>query len=329
VRDNRPMERGWERAHPFVGLPAGELERLVAAGLPGARVVSASPLASGLRNTNYRVELDGGRSVVLRLYVAYPAACEREAAVLAAVAGRVPAPKVLHSAPIATPPFALLEWLDGRPLDAVLPEADAAASLELAAACGSALASIHRIRFPEAGFLGPGMRITGAMPAWAPTVLATLAGPVEHRLGPGLSARVRSTVESNAHAVEPIWSEAVLVHADYRPPNLLVERDTAPRPQADRPGRWRLAGILDWEFACAGCRLIDFATFLRDEGSRPPGFGDAFARAYVDAGGSLPDDWPRLTGLVDLLNLLQLLAWADDRAAVELRRLVAASIAYL
>jgi hypothetical protein len=34
-----------------------------------------------------------------------------------------------------------------------------------------------------------------------------------------------------------------------------------------------------------------------------------------------------LTRLVDLLNLLQLLAWADDRAAVELRRLVAATVA--
>jgi hypothetical protein len=34
-----------------------------------------------------------------------------------------------------------------------------------------------------------------------------------------------------------------------------------------------------------------------------------------------------LTRLVDLLNLLQLLAWTDDRAAAELRRLVAETVA--
>ena len=167
------------------------------------------------------------------------------------------------------------------------------------------------------------MRIVRPMPAWDAAILAALTGPPEERLGPELSNGVRSTVDSNAQAVERIWREAVLVHADYKPWNLLVGRAGG---QTARAAKWIVTGILDWEFACAGCRLIDFATFLRDEADRPPGFADAFAAAYVEAGGSLPTDWRRLTRLVDLLNLLQLLAWADDRAAVELRRLVAATV---
>ena len=305
-------------------IPAGELERLVGEAFPGARVLAGQPLTSGLRNTNYRLEIEGRPSpLVLRLYVADAATCSREAAVLAAVSGRIPAPRVLYSAPAARPPYALLEWLEGEPLDGVLRDCDAATAVELARACGAALAAIHETRFPAPGFLGPEMRVVRPMPDWAPTVISTLAGRVEQRLGPELSAAVRATAEANAHAVGPVWSDAVLVHADYKPWNLLVGRVA---DGAEGDATWRVSGILDWEFACAGCRLIDSATFLRDEVTRPAGFADVFASAYVAAGGTLPADWRRLTRLVDLLNLLQLLAWTDDRAAVELRRLVAETV---
>ena len=338
MRDNRLMERSWDRRHPFVELRRAELARLVSRALPGAAVVDARPLTAGLRNTNYRLELAGGATAVLRLYVADPAACGREAAVLAAMAGRVPAPRVLYSDATADPPFALLEWLDGRPLHEVLDGAGAAAALELAAVCGTALARIHSLHFAAPGFLGPELRVVRPMPAWAPTVLETLAGPVEERLGFELAARVRETVESNAGRVEAVWSDAVLVHADYKPWNLLVRRGAAPGSAAGQdaasprasgaapaPGAvaWQLAGILDWEFACAGCPLIDFATFLRDEEGRPAGFGDAFASAYLADGGTLPNDWRRLTRLVDLLNLMQLLQSGDPQTTEDLRRLVA------
>jgi Ser/Thr protein kinase RdoA (MazF antagonist) len=334
------MERGRERAHPFVELSAGELDGFVGRALPGARVVAAFPLRSGLRNTNYRLDFAGGRSAVLRLYVADPEVCAREAAVLAAVAGRLPAPRVLHSDAAAQPPFALLGWLDGQPLDEVLVRADAATAVEIATGCGATLSRIHEIHFPAAGFFGSDLSVIRPMPAWATAVLEALTGRVEGRLGPALSDRVRATVDSNASAVESVWSGAVLVHADFRASNLLVRegadpsdvprlrsgRDAAYRSTESAAGRWRLAGILDWEFACAGCKLIDFSAFLRNDGSRPPGFNDAFAAAYLAAGGALPADWRRLTGLVDLLNLLQLLAWADNLAATELRRLVTETV---
>jgi Ser/Thr protein kinase RdoA (MazF antagonist) len=338
MRHNRLMERGWERAFPFVELSAGQMELLVGRAMPGARVVAAQPLTSGLRNTNYRIELAGGARLLLRLYVADPEACAREAGLLAAMTGRVAVPRLLYSDARATPPFALLEWLEGQALDEVLAGTDEPTARELAAVCGAALAAIHRTRFLAPGFLGPQMRVVAPMPAWAPTVLETLAGRVVERLGPELAGRVRQAVESNAGAVEPVWSEAVLVHADYKPWNLLVrraasteadvdaEREAEREPESAAAVPWQVAGILDWEFACAGCKLIDFATFLRGEAELPAGFGDAFASAYLAAGGSLPPGWRRLTRLVDLLNLMQLLAWADDRAADGLCRLVQKSI---
>ncbi len=317
------MERGWERRHPFLELSAGEIERLVSRALPGLRVVSAAPLTSGLRNTNYRLELAGDTAAVLRLYAADPEACGREAAVLAAIRGLAPVPRVRYFDATAAPPFALLDWLSGVPMHEILDDTDDATTLALAAVCGAALAGVHSIRFSVAGFLGPDMDVVRPMPAWAPVALDTLAGPVENRLGSDLAARLRETVESSADCVAAVWSDAVLVHADYKPWNLLVQR--ADPGSATEP--WRLTGILDWEFACAGCKLIDFATFLRGEADRPPGFADAFATAYLAAGGSLPAEWRRLSRLIDLLNLLQLLEEPDPRRAEDLRRLVAGTLA--
>ncbi len=326
MRDNRPMERGWERRYSFAELSTGQLERLVGLALPGAVVAAARPLTGGLRNTNYRIELVDGPVVVLRLYLADAAACAREAALLAAMAGRVPVPRVFYSDPAAEPPWALTEWLDGSPMHEVLDDVDAATAIELASTCGSALAAIHELRFPEPGFLGPNMSVVQPMSAWAAVVLEALAGDVAARLGPELAAAVRKAVASNANRVEAVWSEAVLVHADYKPWNLLVGRAAAKAVRSS-PGPWRLTGILDWEFACAGCKLIDFATFLRDDYNRPAGFTDAFASAYLGAGGTLPDDWRRLTRLVDILNLVQMLRSGGRIASDDLARLLALTIA--
>jgi Ser/Thr protein kinase RdoA (MazF antagonist) len=258
----------------------------------------------------------------------------REAGVLAAVAGggRIPAPRVLYFDAAARPPFAVLGGLEGRPLDEVLADTDPVAALELAAACGTVLAAIHAERFEAPGFLGREMSVIAPMPSWAAAVVSALDGSVGGRLGASLAEAVRRTVETGAGLVEIAWSDAVLVHADFKPWNLLVRRGDGPAVDAAAATSsallepWRISGVLDWEFACAGCRLLDFATFLRNESALPAGYGDAFAAAYLAAGGSLPHGWRRLTRLIDLLNLLQMLAWVDDAAADELCRLVAETV---
>ncbi len=325
MTDNRRMERSWARVGPFVELTEAELARRVRAAFPDATLLAVEQLPGGLRNSNYRLTLGGAPSpVVLRLYTADPRACIREAGVLAAVAGRVPAPRVWHSEPAAERPFALLEWLEGEPLDRVLSGCDGATAVSLAAACGKALAAIHEVHFPAPGFLGADLHVVDPMPDWAWAVLSTLEGPAGERLGRELADRVCGAVESAGAAMKPVWSQAVLVHADYKPWNLLARIGGGPGP-----ARARLTGIVDWEFACAGSRLIDFAIFLRDEDSRPAGYGDAFVAGYLAAGGVLPDDWRRLARLVDVLNLLQMLQnrpAADLPSMVKLRDLISATV---
>jgi Ser/Thr protein kinase RdoA (MazF antagonist) len=344
------MERGWERAYSFRRVWRAEAEGFVRLSLPSAKVARVEPLTAGLRNTNYRVELVEGRALVLRIYTADPSACARESAILAALAGRVPVPRVLHSEPSADPPFSLFDWIEGRPLDGILAEFRASSSggergrepgrergrgraaRQIAFACGSALASIHALRFPTAGFFGPDLAIAAPVPDWDAAVLSALEA-AEPRIGPQLAGALRRTVESNARAVHGVWSEAALVHADFKPWNLLyaVDGDGA-------AAKYRLAGVIDWEFACAGCRLIDFGTFLRDatghaaEGPAAGGsaegyasFVEAFVEGYEIGGAPLPPDWRRLTLLVDLLSLVQMSVWARGRGLQDIVRLLTES----
>jgi Ser/Thr protein kinase RdoA (MazF antagonist) len=329
------MERSWDRVHAFMRLDSGEIEGLVQPAELGL-VRLAEPLSAGLRNTNYRLSFEGGRNAVLRLYVADPSACGREAAILRLLARAVPVPGVLYADPGAVPPFALLEWLEGTPLDEVLGTAAADEAVEIAAACGGALAAIHRVRFGAAGFLGPDLAVERPMPPWAEAMRFELAGAAP-LLGAGLAAAVAGLVAARREEVEAVWRrEPVLVHADFKPWNLLVGSGAAGAGSASRgpgapgdasTGHWRLTGAVDWEFACAGCRLIDFGTFLRDLGSRPLGYGEAFSEAYVAAGGLLPAEWRRLTLLVDLLSLLQMVGRSAGRATDDLRRLIETTVA--
>lgn len=103
------MEREWARRRAFVELGLADVQERVRLALPEAVVKAIEPLTAGLRNTNYRVCLDGrGESVVLRLFTGDPAACQRETALYSLLKGRgIPMPAVLYAQPNADPPFAI------------------------------------------------------------------------------------------------------------------------------------------------------------------------------------------------------------------------------
>jgi aminoglycoside phosphotransferase (APT) family kinase protein len=69
--------------------------------------------------------------------------------------------------------------------------------------------------------------------------------------------------------------------------------------------RWEVASILDWEFAFGGTPFFDFGNLLRPPLGERPGFEAAVVAGYHEAGGALPDNWRRMSLLVDLYN------WAD------------------
>ena len=299
------VERGWQRRYPHA-----ELDPASAGDLLGAAVLELELLSGGLRNTNYRVRLEGpAPPMVLRLYTADAAACAREVALLQRVADRVPVPTVARAEPGANPPWALMEWLDGIRFDEMLVSATPAEVRQACFSAGSVLAAIHSVTFPGPGFLGPDLKIAEPMGyPWLSGVTEFFGQERTRTLvGAELAAAVVQLVDRESWRLADVWGQSHLVHADYKPWNLLV------RPM---PDGWRISAVLDWEFSLSAPPLCDFGIFLRYSARMPAEYVSGLIDGYRAAGGSVPQDVRNLARLIDLVSLWTFLERAGTDAAI-------------
>lgn len=322
------MEQGWARRHPFLELDLAGAQQRIRTAIPTARVLRLDALSGGLRNSNYRVTLAAPPdTLVLRLYTADPTACAREAALARLVGEIMPVPAVLHAEPGADPPFAIMSWIEGTRLDELLRDTDAASIERVARAAGRTLAAIHHLNFPTPGFLDGDLNVVEPLPMGGADWLAYLQHFLYEQgvgalLGEDLSESLWRLAETNAPLLDSIREDAGLVHADYKPWNLLVRSEGT---------EWMIVGVLDWEFAFAGSPLFDVAIFLRQEAVLPPEYRRGFIAGYEAAGGRLPQGWSRLCKLLDLLNLCSMLdgPGLGDAFVQDVRALARATLAEL
>jgi aminoglycoside phosphotransferase (APT) family kinase protein len=262
------------------------------------------PISGGLVNTNLEVMLDGPpRRVLLRLYQRDPSHARKEAALARRLAGRVPVARFLHfgeSNPVTGQPYAVLEWIEGTRLDQQAADASPRTLDALGRAVGAVLAGIHSIRFEQYGFLDAALHVVGPIDFSADGLTAYLrqslgAGASRELLGAALSDQVLAFAERESHRLATWPHTPTLAHADFNGSNILLRRARG----------WRVAGVLDWEFALSAMPALDFANLLRP----PLGDGAAFvaglAAGYRAAGGALPEHWHLTARIADLF------AWAD------------------
>jgi Ser/Thr protein kinase RdoA (MazF antagonist) len=299
------VEEGWTRRYPHVQLDRGAIERLL-----DCAVLDAEVLGGGLRNTNYRVRLDRQPfQAVLRLYTADPVACMREVALMRLVAERVPVPGVLRTDAKADPPWALFEWIAGIRFDQMLVRAAPAEVEQACRSAGAVLATIHSFSLPGPGFLGPNLEIVDPMGyPWLTGVTKFFEQDrARHLVGAALADDVVRLVERQKWRLADVWSQSRLVHADYKPWNLLVRRSAS---------GWAISAALDWEFSLAGPPLCDFGIFLRYSARMPPEYVAGFLEGYGAAGGRVPPDVRNLARLIDLVALWTFLERASDDLAI-------------
>jgi len=323
-----PREARWVRAEPRRSLPASLVERMVRAALPGARVSSATPLTDGLRNANFRIDLDGATgSLVLRLYEHDPSLCRKEVDLIRMIGHVAPVPEAIHFEPDGwedVPPFALFRYVDGITLHQLKRSGDREAFAQAAESAGAALAAIGRVTFPRPGWLGPatqvGPLLAGGTDPFPRFVASCVASPnARQRMPANLCDGVQRLMWAWAGPLGELSREAVLVHGDFGKRNLLV-RQTA--------GRWRIAAVLDWEFAVSGCALADLGHFLRCERASRPLAEPHFSSAYQRGGGTLPENWRELSRLLDLTALCESLTHdgLQDPIVQELVELISATV---
>jgi hypothetical protein len=179
---------------------------------------------------------------------------------------------------------------------------------------GAVLAGIGTYTFSQTGFFGPGLTIAESLGDGSASYLSGIEqylqlDRVRQRLGEEDTNQLEQFVSDNAEYLTELNSAPALVHADFKGINILMQQ---------RAQCWKVAAVLDWEFAFAGTPLFDIGNMLRYENLYPPAFEAEFVRGFLDHGGVLPPNWKKIIKLLDLLNLCEFLnAETPEPAMIE------------
>lgn len=329
------MREDWERQTAVVPLDARQVAALLQPVFPGTAIEAVEATDGGRANTNLKVMLrHAADPVLVRLFVRDGDAGAKEVAILKRLAGRVPVPQVLHFAednPITGHPYALLEWVAGRRMDQVLAEASRLTRFDIAREVGRCLAGIGDVTFEQAGFLAQDLTIASAFDTGASGFRAFVGemlgeARVASRLDPALAHSLRAFAAREAQILDHLPGPPRLTHCDFDPSNILLREEAT---------GWKVAAVLDWEFALAATPLIDLGHLLRSPWGDDPAFAAALARGYCEAGGTLPEGWFAAAKMLDLLAWLDFLNRPGERpklfaeAQEVIRRTISGWPAYL
>ena len=300
-----PSESRWFRPEPRRTLPAHLLKQIAGRAFPSCKVVDVLPLADGLRNANFRLQFDSLPTfVVLRIYEHHPSLCRKEVDLFNLIKDFVPTPELIHAEPDGLdglPPFVLMRYIEGVAFGELKRSGDIASISEAAFSAGQTLALIGHTIFPKPGWLGPGPEVGAPLlegadsgPRFVDLCLAS--ANAQRHVGADLRNQIHALVWSYAPQFSSLDDARCLVHGDFGNRNLLVRQVS---------GKWRVVGVLDWEFAISGSALTDVGHFLRYECASRPVVEPHFSEGYLHAGGRLPDGWRRLARVFDLIALCE------------------------
>ena len=99
-----------------------------------------------------------------------------------------------------------------------------------------------------------------------------------------------------------------MTHSDFNGSNILLQEE----PEEG----WRIAAILDWEFAFAGGPSFDFGNLLRPPLGDDAAFMSGVTGGYRAAGKQLPEGWLEASRLADLLSWVDFVSQPVCGAAV-------------
>jgi aminoglycoside phosphotransferase (APT) family kinase protein len=292
----------FDRRESTTVLDAEEIRELVRSQLNVSQIESVSVLTGGFVNSNYRLVLRDHRSLVLRI-AARPSDLKKELSVLKRVHDAVPVPAVFAEDFSGPRPFALLEFIEGGLLSDSLGSLGDADLTRLAFEVGSCLHAIHSFDLGQAGFFdekfvfNPVFKNFGG--GFYEYICSNLvSGRVRERLGETLAADALQYVQANRDAYWSIPNATRLIHCDYNLKNILLGKTGAV---------WKVAGVLDWEFAMAGSPLVDIGNFFRFEDELPSGFTGSFMKGYLSNSSGLPGNWRKVARLLDLAAMMNFL----------------------
>lgn len=317
------LKSHWERFQAHVDLDITTATQLLAP-YTSDSIEKLLLLSEGCANTNYKVIFKNNhRPVVIRIYMRDKSALPREIAIHKLVADKIPVPAHLYSNDQCTDypyPYAVIEWVDGTLMREVILKKNEEAIIACAFEAGQYLNVMRQIKFANGGFFQNGLSVRpfNHDEQYLPYIINILKDKtVKESLDNNLLNAVLCLVNENASLL-PDENNANLTHADYDPANILVT-------QVDN--QWKIAAILDWEFAFAGTYLLDIGMALRYSHKIPAYYENSFIDGIQADGFQLPITWKKQAKLMDLLCLLQLAHYNPVTERPKLNRDVVSLIA--
>ena len=301
--DEPILKANWERFKAHVDLNEEKIKDLLSPYCTDP-IRNFLLLSEGCANTNYKITFQNDRPpLVIRIYMREKSALKREVAIHRLVANTIPVPKhyyfddLCHHYPYA---YSIMEWIDGRLMREIVLSKDDKAISDIVFEAGQYLDELRKIKFDKGGFFDETLSIRPFTQEekYLPYVLSLLQeNNVKDSLGHSLLDSVKKLVEKNSHLL-PDLDNANLTHSDYDPANIMVKNFN---------GTWKIAAILDWEFAYSGTYLLDMGLMLRYSHKLPKYYEDKFIEGVESTGHQLPENWKKQAKLMDLLCLLQLI----------------------
>lgn len=252
-------------------------------------------LQQGCANYNIRVHLPQ-HEALLRIYCRDKEVQRLEESIQDLVADTLPVAHVLSHGEEGGYAYSLHSLCQGIQLRDVIAEPQEDLR-KVMYDLGDSIGKMQSWRFEKPGRLDEHLQIVEPMNLYHDSLHRLAALQKEGKL-PADECSSWQDLLSDMQSLFPSQQLAHLVHGDYDPSNILVEK---------RHGQWELSAILDWEFAQAGSYYRDMANMLRYEYS----FSKEYKYYFVDGISHhirLPTDWQKTITLCNIYGLFDCLA---------------------
>ena len=301
------FKQNHEKANTQHEIPPKVIHKMVELGCPEFNLSSFEIISGGCANLNVKIMLERETNpLLLRIYLRDKNSAILEQNLYRLLAPKIPVPIIYYVGYIDDYCFAICQFVEGLTLRDLL-LSDVPHNVEaIMKEVGLNLASISKIEFAEAGFFNQNLNIIESTSRESYLTFADQLWQNQficQTLSAAIINKIKDYLNKYAELL-PNENEKHLVHGDFDPANILVK-------QVD--GIWKIAAILDWEFAFSGSIIFDVANMLRYAHHMPDIFSISFLEGLENGGVVLPDNWQITAHLLNLVSLLDILGRRDPK----------------
>lgn len=295
----------WEKTDTIHKLPAGMVEEMAHCAYPDKKLEFYNLIAGGCANLNFKIQFENeSNPFILRVYLRDKESVYKEQNLYKLLKDTVPVAQIYFVGSVDNYQFAFAEFMPGITLRDLLLSTELYNLDAIMYEVGTVLTKIAKHKFPRAGFFDKDLNIISeySQDGYLNFAKEALKNQIVlEQLDSETIAKINFCLNKYEF---PSENEKHLVHADFDPANILVNKID---------GSWKISAVLDWEFSFSGSILCDIANMLRYKHKMPAEFEDSFLKGLKSEGIILPNNWLTKVHMLNLLSLLDCLVRSDPK----------------